>query len=210
MKRKGCAWFGVGTLTAAILAHVLLSTLPNRDDAAVEAIRGVGGEARRTPRLLWLATIADASDAFYPHGDVWSVELRDAEVGPGVADGLSTLRSLHFLDLYRCRLPPGVTANLVPPSGSLRSVSASDTNLGDHHIIGLGDCPSLVYLTLDGTEVTDASVPTITRCRNLGSIVLRRNKITEAGIAAIRAAFPRANVVTAEEEVGRHPGRPPR
>lgn len=210
MKRKGCAWFGVGTLATAILAHVLLSTLPNRDDAAVEAIHGAGGEARRTPRLLWLATIADASDAFYPRGDVWSVELRDAEVGPGVADGLSTLRSLESLDLYRCQLPPGMTATLIPPSGSLRSVFAYDTNLGDHHIIRLGDCPSLVYLILDGTEVTDASVPTITRCRNLGYIVLRRNKISEDGIGAIRAAFPRANVVTEEEESGRHPGRPPR
>ncbi|MFO0852436.1 MAG: transposase [Gemmataceae bacterium] len=214
MKRKGCAWFGVGSLAAAILAHVLLSAFPNRDDTAVEAIRGIGGEARRTPRLLWLAAIADACDAFYPRGDVWSVELRDAEVSPGVADGLSTLRSLQSLDLYRCRLPPGMTVNLVPPSGSLRSVYAYNTNLGDPHVVRLGDCPSLVYLFLDGTEVTDASIPTIIRCRTLGHIVLRRNKITEAGIAAIRAAFPRANVVTEEVEAGchppgvrRHPGR---
>ncbi len=181
---------------AAILAHALLSTLPNRDDEVADGIQAVGGEVRRTPRLFWLAVYTDAIDAFYPRGDLWSVELRDAEISPSAADGLSTLRSLEHLDLFRCRLPPELTTKLVPPSKSLQSLFVTDTNLGDHHISRLGECPNLVYLFLDGTELTDASVSTISRCQNLGSIILRRNKMTEAGIAAIRAALPRANVVT--------------
>lgn len=211
MKRKGCAWLMIGAVSAAVLAHVLLSALPNRDDAAADAIRGAGGKARRTPRLEWLAVRTDAYDAFYPRGDVWSAYLRDAEVGPDVADGLSTLRSVEHLDLVRCRLRPDVTANLVPPSASLGSLYVSDTDLRDCHIGRLGDCPNLSSLTLDGTQATDASVPVIARCRSLRSIILRGNKITGAGFAAVRAAFPRASVVT--EEVGgggRPPDGPPR
>jgi hypothetical protein len=195
MRRKGCAGVGAVVVAMAILAHILLSTLPNRDDAAADALREAGGEVRRTPRFLWLAVMTDVPDAFYPRGDVWSIDLRDAEVGPGVADHLPTLRSLQFLDLDRCRIPAGVSTNLVPPSGELRGVSVRDTNIADCHLSRLGDCPNLIHLILDGTDVTDASVPTITRCRSLGYVVLRRSKVTPGGVAAIRKALPRANVV---------------
>lgn len=210
MTGKGFAVLAIGALATPILAHILLSHFPNRDDAAVDAIRGAGGVARRTPRLLWLSVITDAPDAFYARGDVWDVELHDSEIGTDVARRLATLRSLQGLGMCRCRVPPGMTTNLVPPSESLRGVSAFDTNLGDHNISGLVDCPNLGHLLLDGTEVTDNAVPTITRCRNLGYIVLRRNKITAAGVAAIREAFPRANVVTGVVEVDRRPDGGPR
>ncbi len=194
MRRKGCAWLVVGAVVAVLLAHLLLSALPNRDDAVVAAVRGAGGEVRRTPRLLGLSTMTDA--AIYPRGDVWLVEVRDAEVSDELAEPLSTLRSLDHLDLYRCRLAVRAAADLVPPAGSLRSISVTETNLGDEHLRRLGECPNLVPLILDGTDVTDASVPAITRCRGLGYSALRRHKLTAAGVAAIRAAFPRSNAVT--------------
>ena len=194
MRRKGCVWLVVAAVAAVLLVHLLLSALPNRDDAVVAAIRGAGGEVRRTPRLLRLSTMADAEVC--PRGDVWPVELRDAEVSDELAASLSTLRSLDSLDLYRCPLAMGTTADLIPPTGSLRSVFARETNLGDEQLRRLGDCPNLAYLILDGTDITDASVPAITRRRGLGYIVLRRHKLTTAGVAAIRAAFPRSNVVT--------------
>jgi hypothetical protein len=195
MKRKGCAWLAVGVVVTATVAHVLLSYLPNRDDAAVEVLRGAGGgEVRRTCRLLPLSALLDAE--IYPRGDVWSVYLRDAEISNEVAERLSGLRSLYALDIYRCRVPAGMTTALIPPSDQMRRVYISDANVGDHQISTLRDCPNLQSLTLKGTDVSDASVPTIVMCRKLGSIVLRGNKFTESGIATLRAAFPSANVVT--------------
>lgn len=41
---------------------------------------------------------------------------------------------------------------------------------------------------------TDASIPIITRCRKLNVIYLRQNKFSDTGIAAIRKAFPEANL----------------
>jgi hypothetical protein len=197
VKRKGRVWLRVGAVVAtAAVAHVLLSSFPNRDDAAAEVIQRSGGEVRRTPRLLWLAVITDASDAFYPRGDVWAVELRDAEIGSEVAERLSALRSLSDLDVYRCRVPAGMATSLIPPSGELLRVYISSTNVGDRHISTLEHCPNLRSLTLKGTDISDASVAAIVQCRKLGSIVLRGNKLTDAGIAAIRAALPGANVVT--------------
>jgi len=193
-------------MASPILTHVLLTRFPNRDDAKANAIRGADGEVRRTPRFCLLSLMTDSE--IYPHGDVWNVELRNAQVESDLIGRLSTLQSLQSLAISRCRLPSGTTANLIPRSTSLRMVFITDTNFGDDQLSGLVECPNLIYLILDGTDITDASIPIIMRCRNLGYIVLRRNKISEAGIAAIRAAFSRSNVVTEEEVAGRRPQGP--
>lgn len=190
----GCTWLAIWAVSAAMSAHVLLSVLPNRDDAAVDAIRNSGGEVRRTPRLLWLSTTADAD--FYPCGDVWTVELTGAEIDVGLASHLAGLNSLSDLGLHRCRVPAGTTATLIPTSEHVRGIHISDTDAGDRQIATIGSCRNLIFLTLDGTAVSDASVQVIVRCRNLGRIVLRRNKMTPEGIAAIRAALPTANVIS--------------
>lgn len=210
MNRKRWGWISLGAVIVGFVSHLLLSYCPNRDDRAAEAIEEAGGEVRRTPRLFWLSVFADAPDHFYPRGDVWNVELRNAEIGSRVADSLSTLRSLDALTLTRCRLAPEITTNLVPPSESLRMLYALDTNLGDDHIARLGDCPNLVYLMLDGANVTDASIPTISRCRKLGYILIRRCKITSGGMESIRAAFPRANIEGDDRESGGRHNEPPR
>ena len=191
--RMGCTWLAIGTVAVAVLTHVLLSVLPNRDDAAVDDIQKAGGEVRRTPRLLWLSTMADAD--FYPYGDVWDVELTGAEIDEGLAAQISGLHSLYDLRLYRCLVPIEMTGIIIPTSDHLQGIHISDTAAGDRHIESISTCRNLIFLTLDGTAVTDASVPVIVRCRNLGCLVLRRNKMTPEGIAAIRTALPATNVI---------------
>jgi hypothetical protein len=193
MKRNGCVWVGIGAVLVALVAHFLLSVVPNRDDAAVDVICQAGGEVRRTPRLLWLSTFADTE--IYPYGDVWNVEFSNAAISNEVADGVSTLSSLSDLGMYRCQMLPGTTANMIPTSDDLRSVSILDTKVGDQHISNLRNCPNVGFLILEGTDVSDASVPNIVRCRRIGCIVLRNNKLTDEGIAVIRMAFPSANIV---------------
>jgi hypothetical protein len=191
MKRTGCLWLLVGAVVSAVIAHVLLSALPNRDDAAVEVIQRAGGKVRRTPRIF-----APIDAELYAHGDVWGVELRRVELNSEVSEHLLTLRSMSYLDISSSTVTAGRNSILIPPSEKIQQLFITYTNVSDHHISSLRDCPNLTQLILVGTDVSDASVSNILECRKLRYIVLQRNSMTEAGLAAIRAGFPAANVET--------------
>lgn len=193
-RQKGCLLLLLVSPLFLVVAHLCLTYLPNRDDAALTVIRNAGGrlDYQRTPRLLGLSTVTDTP--LYAHGDVWDINLRDIELNSDVSKSLASLSSLYNLDLYHCRIPTGTSTSLIPTSRELKMVSISGTNVGDAQIKTLDACPNLWLLALEGTVVTDASVPVIVRCRKLNVFYLRKNKFSETGIAAIRKAFPKATI----------------
>jgi hypothetical protein len=193
-RKKGCLHLFIAVVVAAIVTHLLLVFTPNRDDSAAAAILAAGGEIQRTDRLLMLSAVIDTP--LYPRGDIWDVTIRNAEIDGSLARHLSSLRSLYHLSLNRCQVPPGMKTPLIPASKDLRSVYISDSNFGDAQLTSLASCPNLWFLALEGTEVTDASVPVICKCRKLNVIHFERSKLTDKGIATIRASFPTANFTT--------------
>ena len=73
---------------------------------------------------------------------------------------------------------------------NLREVDLSWTPLGDEAVAALSSANLLGVLWMTGTSVSDDSIDVIGAMRRLESVDFQRSKVTDAGIARLRAARP--------------------
>lgn len=202
--KKQTRTLGLIFVPAAFIILGLLSALywyPNRDDHAARTLRRAGAKVRRTPRLLWLSAHSDTE--ILPYGDVWDLELKDIMIDGVLADDMASLHSLEHLAISTCQIQDSA-ANLGPSENKLRIVSIRHSKSGDRNIAFLANSSNLQFLMLEGTEISDASLPTILSCKQLTYLMLKNNKFSRKGIQRIRAGFPRANVQVEQQATVDH------
>ncbi|HZM28427.1 MAG TPA: hypothetical protein VFB89_13855, partial [Gemmatimonadales bacterium] len=109
------------------------------------------------------------------------------DVGDAGLAAIAPLRRLRSLDLYASAV---TDAGLVHLSGmvDLEHLNLGATRVkgpGLAHLVGL---QRLSYLTVD--RIGDDGVPHLLRLRGLDRLVLRETRLTEDGVARLRAGFP--------------------
>jgi hypothetical protein len=57
-------------------------------------------------------------------------------------------------------------------------------------LAALAGLASLDELSLGGTDISDAGLKQLQRCRKLTSVYLEMTQVTESGVAALRKALP--------------------
>lgn len=171
------------TLTALCLslgwAHAAFA-----DDAAVEAIRAVGGNvlpiAQNDPRLDVTLNLAseDITDEVLVHvaalPDVVWLNLAGTEItDAGLANiaGMATMEKLH-----------------------LEKTAITDAGL--EHLTGLAN---LQYLNLYGSQVSDAGLAHLHGLSNLKRVFVWQTQVTDEGIAALQAALPECQIIAGLE-----------
>lgn len=71
---------------------------------------------------------------------------------------------------------------------TLESLTVMGTNISDHDIVRIADCPQLRYLNLSHTDVGDDAVEGILRMKELRTLCIGKVLVTEAGINRLKAA----------------------
>ena len=69
------------------------------------------------------------------------------------------------------------------------------TSVGDDALTSLNKLPSLWYINLVGTEVTDKGIQTLASIPSLKEIYLWNSKVSEDGAAKLQAALPNAKII---------------
>jgi hypothetical protein len=105
-------------------------------------------------------------------------------------DGLGQLSScpkLWFLGIDHTQATEGGVAHL-KNCRTLRWITLRDA--ADETVARLADFTELERLYLDGAEITDASVPTLSGMTQLESIILVDDNLSEAGFESLKQALP--------------------
>lgn len=173
-------------------------------------------------RLRWFKNL----DSFQFIGGNWTDEdviampiagrLKQIELSN--AGGLSerTLQHLRSAPLEWISLEeaPGVTGAFLSDEGrfpmlNFLQIGRSMPKFDEQYLRHLKDFPKLEKVRLQNPQVTDASLESILACKNLVEINLVGSKITSAGGARLRAAFPNADLRLSEPLAPRTPAPAP-
>jgi hypothetical protein len=82
----------------------------------------------------------------------------------------------------------------IAPLADLSRLSLAYNNIGDSGMEHVCRLQHLVYLNIDGTDVSDASVDRLKGLSNLLELLVRDTRLTEIGIAELRAALPQLTI----------------
>jgi hypothetical protein len=69
------------------------------------------------------------------------------------------------------------------------------TSVGDDALTALNKLPSLWYINLVGTEVTDKGIQTLASIPSLKEIYLWNSKVSADGAAKLQTALPNAKII---------------
>jgi uncharacterized membrane protein len=160
--------------------------LPTPDAAALAAARARGIEVR---------PVADGSpflDVRLPRG----VDASQADAA------IAALAPLARHVLWLTAAGSAVTEASLPAIAKMPNLTRLDvsrTAVGDAGVQALASLTQLEALNLYGTRVTDASVAPLGALPRLRRVYVWETAITPAGIARLKAAAPKAEVVTGSE-----------
>lgn len=109
--------------------------------------------------------------------------------------GLREIARLPRLsDLNAGRTKTGDTPIFSEPPTGLERLNLASTGAGDVAIAQLEVATRLRWLMLDGTSVTDASIPVLARLKVLETLNIYQSDITPDGAARLRELLPRTNI----------------
>lgn len=171
-------------LISALLFTFTVVSSVSADDAAVEAIRSIGGNvmpiAQNDPRL-----------------DV-TLNLSSEDVTDDMLVNVAALPDVVWLNLAGTEV---TDAGLVHIAGmttleKLHLEKTAITDAGLQHLAGLSN---LQYLNLYGTQVSDAGLSHLQGLTNLKRLFVWQTQVTDEGIAALKAALPECQVIAGLE-----------
>lgn len=125
-------------------------------------------------------------------GEMQAVELSPNFTRSEVVRALRSVRSLgspHRLVLDGTDIDAGI-ADEIAQFNSPRWLSVSDSGLTDDLLRKFTHFDRLEILALDGTAVSDASIPVIVSMGHLKVLYIRDTRISEDGVRTLRASIP--------------------
>lgn len=139
--------------------------------------KGIGAAISSCKTLTWVSII---------RATVWREDIRLM---------VSHLR-LVYLGLNNCTIRHHAFNDMIR-AYSCTFVMISNSALVLENVTNLGSIPNLQHLGLRRTGITDEFLPELYRCKNLVSLDLTNNDVTEAGIAKLKEVLPNLQNVKA-------------
>ncbi len=173
---------------------VNLSSTRAIDDVSIENLRAM-------PNVEWVLFLGPpvgdsvlAKVASYPGlAHASAVNFHQSAIGDEGLVHLKKFRRLNDVNLDRTHVTAKGAAQLVELN--LTHVSLQDCQqIGDDAVDALANLPTLQYLYLDGSPVTDDGLASLSRCEQLSQLRVRRCRVTEAGVKKLAAANPRLRI----------------
>ena len=177
-----CSWFAVRVRQA------------KRQEAAIAAIEGLGGEIRYHGDDYFRNSFEDEkqvvshepsrivihSRRFFGHDFLSPVDAARSVPGAALVH-LKGLSNLKYLDI---RYAPATDSNLIHLSEltNLRGLDLSHAGVTDAGLVHLGGLTNLELLDLGDTEVTDSGLAHLGGLTNLEELDLRDTGVTDAGL----------------------------
>jgi hypothetical protein len=180
--------------SAAASSRIPAMLAENLDPLPAAALAKVaGGKARVTP----IATGSPLLRVEFPG--------REDEVGDADVAALAPLREhVAVLVLARTRITDQALAD-VARMPRLVQLDLRETKVTERGVAALGALPELAHLNLFGTEVGDGVAAALARLAKLAAVHVWESRVTEAGLASLREALPKARVAGAPALPGPEP-----
>jgi hypothetical protein len=165
-----------------LLSLAAVSSTRGDEAAALASIEQAGGRVRRVA-------------ASVPWTEV-SFHLCSQPISDEALAALRHVPELRWLQLQGTQISDDSLRHLSPLT-QLTRLHLERTPIGDKGVAHLAGLTHLEYLNLYGTQVSDQSIDTLARMTSLKNLYVWQTGITDGGIARLREALPKAEVVGA-------------
>jgi len=129
------------------------------------------------------------------HAEVLSPDASDWLL-LGKAIGLVSLPVDHVLMfVLNTEGEPEISRLAQLEEDSLQALVMANEQLSDQHMADVQRLTGLKSLTIVSSQIGDASLPYVLKCRNLEQLVLGNTAVTDQGVGLIRDALPRLTVL---------------
>ncbi|WP_372368910.1 protein kinase [Candidatus Uabimicrobium sp. HlEnr_7] len=123
-----------------------------------------------------------------------ALDLQETSVGNTAIKYAATLKRLQHLDLEGTNITGQCLKYLT--NFQLRTIDLDETEIGDDGISHFKNIKSkLKQISLEGTNISDRSIPVLSSLTSLAKLKIGRTKITRSGFLKLKRLMPRCQVV---------------
>ncbi|BBM84776.1 serine/threonine-protein kinase [Candidatus Uabimicrobium amorphum] len=123
-----------------------------------------------------------------------ALDLQETRVGNAVLKYVATLKNLKLLDIEGTKITGEGLQYLTNPH--LREIDLDETNITDQHAHYLKNISSsLVEINLEGTQISDKSIPILSSLKSLKRLKILRTKITPSGFYQLQNLMPYCQII---------------
>ena len=123
-----------------------------------------------------------------------ALDLQETHVGNPALKYVNSLKKLQMLDLEGTDVTGEGFQYIKNPY--LRQIDLDETNIGDddvHYLKNLSR--SVMQIDLEGTQISDKSIPTLASLKSLRQLKITRTKITRSGYYKLKNLMPGCQVI---------------
>jgi Leucine-rich repeat (LRR) protein len=129
-----------------------------------------------------------------PMAQLKNLNAGDTKVGDGLMRAACNWKQLNVLKVGGGNIGNEGIRAFVESKSPVTVLSIDNCKIDDKGIVNIAKLPKLEVLSLNGDNITDASVPVLTKLKSLTGLGLRDTKVTADGAARIRKALPKCHV----------------